>query len=148
MITEATFDDIPQLCELLGLLFAQESDFAPDHSKQTAGLRLAIGSPDYGRIFVMRRDSLLVGMINLLTVVSATQGGLAVLLEDIIVRPEFRGQGIATSLLGHAFEFACVIGAVQATLLTEATNRSAIRLYRKPGFACSGGKPKRLSLGI
>jgi hypothetical protein len=41
-ITEATLDDIPQLCELLTLLFTLESDFQQDVDKQAVGLRQII----------------------------------------------------------------------------------------------------------
>ena len=75
MITEATLDDVPQLCELLGDLFEQESDFKPDLAKQIAGLRLIIENPQYGRIFVMRLQGTVAAMVNLLSVVSMHHGG-------------------------------------------------------------------------
>jgi len=145
-IGEATTDQIPQLCELLGELFDQESDFMPDQFKQAAGLRLVIENPDCGRIFVGRQGTLVVGMINLLIIPSARQGGMGLLFEDLIVKSDFRGQGIATRLLKHAFEFACKIGAVQATLLTDDFNEPAAHLYRKMGFSQSGLSPMRMSL--
>jgi hypothetical protein len=50
-VREATAKDIPQLCELLGLLFAQEADFQPDARKQASGLRLILEQPDVGCIY-------------------------------------------------------------------------------------------------
>ena len=43
LIRRATLTDVPQLCELLTLLFAQEADFAPDPERQTRALNLIIG---------------------------------------------------------------------------------------------------------
>ncbi|MDD5348682.1 MAG: GNAT family N-acetyltransferase [Chthoniobacteraceae bacterium] len=146
MITEATLEDVPQLCDMLGELFAQETDFRPDRAKQSAGLRLLVGNLGFGRIFVERRGGTLVAMVNLLTVFSASQGGRALLLEDLIVRRAFRGKGIATSLLQHTVRFAQSIGAVQITLLTDSTNARAIRLYQKAGFSRVGAGPVRMSL--
>lgn len=145
MIAEATTGDIPALCELLGELFTQESDFRPDCAKQAAGLRCILENPQHGKIFVLRRDGAVVGMVNLLHTVSLRHGGRALILEDMIVHRDFRGQGIATALLAHAVGFAQSIGAVQVMLFTDANNRSAIRLYQKMGFAHSGTSPMRLA---
>ena len=146
MIAEATIADIPALCELLAELFAQESDFQPDRTKQVAGLSLILENPQYGKIFVMRRDGTAIGMLNLLHSISLHHGGHALILEDMIVRRDCRGQGIATALLSHAIEYARSLRAVQITLFTDATNRSAIQLYEKLGFARSGTAPMRQSL--
>lgn len=145
-ITEAVLEDIPQLSALLGELFDQESDFTPDQGKQHSGLKLVIENPDFGKIFVARRESLVVGMINLLLVPNARQGGQAVLFEDLVVKREFRGQGIASALLEHAFKFAVALGAVQSSLLTDSDNYRAIQLYRKFGFSRLSAKPMRLAV--
>jgi ribosomal protein S18 acetylase RimI-like enzyme len=134
VITAAKLEDIPRLCELLGELFTQEVDFQPDHPQQAAGLALILNDPARGRIFVDWRDGQLVAMVNLLFVASLSQGGRSVLLEDLIVRPAYRGRGIASALLRHAVHFAREEGAVEITLLTDATNTRAIALYEKMGF--------------
>ena len=146
MITEATIADIPALCELLAELFAQESDFQPNRTKQGAGLRLILENPPYGKIFVTRRTGAVVGMVNLLHTLSLHNGGRALVIEDMIVRRDSRGRGIATALLSHAIEYARSIRAVQITLFTDTTNLRAIKLYQKMGFACSAASPMRQSL--
>jgi len=37
-ISPATVSDIPELCELLELLFSEEAEFHPNHAAQSAGL--------------------------------------------------------------------------------------------------------------
>lgn len=143
MIAEATTDDIPTLCELLGELFAHESDFQPDYEKQVLGLRLIIEDPHYGKIFVMHRDGAIVGMVNLLHTFSLRHGGRALILEDMIVRRDYRSRGIATALLAHAIGFANSLNAVQIILFTDANNTRAIRLYQKMGVMHSGASPMR-----
>jgi len=143
VIDTATNEDIPALCELLGELFAQESDFQPDHSKQIAGLRLILENPQHGKIFVMRRAGTAVGIVNLLHAVSLRHGGRALVLEDMIVRRNFRSQGVATALLAYSIEFAQSLGAVRITLFTDTTNTHAISLYQKLGFIHSGASPMR-----
>lgn len=145
MIAEASIRDIPALCDLLSELFAQESDFQPDRDKQIAGLRLIVENPQYGKIFVMRREGTVVGMVNLLLSISLRWGGRMILLEDMIVRADCRGQGLAAALLSHAIAYARSIGAVQITLFTDAENRRAISLYERMGFCYSGNSPMRIS---
>ena len=53
-ISLATPDDIPELCRLLGYLFAQEAEFKPDIQLQQQGLKAIIQSPESGTIMVSR----------------------------------------------------------------------------------------------
>ena len=143
MIAEATIEDIPALCDLLGELFTQESDFQPDRVKQAAGVRLILENPEYGKIFVMRRTGAVVGMVNLLHTLNLRHGGRAVILEDMIVRRDFRSQGIASALLAYALGFAHSRGVVHITLFTDPSNSRAIGLYQKLSFTPSGIPPMR-----
>src|SRR5262250_996543 len=90
VIEPATEADLDELSELLGELFAQESDFRPDKDRQLRGLRLIFEQPSRGRVFVLRRNGAIVGMINLLFTLSTAEGGFVVLLEDLVVHKEFQ----------------------------------------------------------
>jgi ribosomal protein S18 acetylase RimI-like enzyme len=39
-VDAATIDDVPRMAELLGMLFTQEAEFAPDRAAQERGLRM------------------------------------------------------------------------------------------------------------
>ena len=52
LITPANLTDVPQLADLLNLLFTQEADFTPDREKQERGLRLIIESAHVGFDFI------------------------------------------------------------------------------------------------
>ncbi len=56
------------------------------------------------------------------------------LLEDLYVEPSARNQGIATSLLRHAEQFARSTGAERLTLATATGNTVAQSIYRKLGY--------------
>lgn len=140
----ATLDDIPQLCELLQLLFAQEADFEPDAVRQEAGLRQIIAQPERGCILVLREGPLVVGMVNLLFTVSTALGGRVALLEDAIVRPEHRGSGLGTLLLQGAIDCARKNDCLRITLLTDRDNYSAQKFYAHLGFVRSQMLPMRL----
>jgi GNAT superfamily N-acetyltransferase len=136
-ITEATKADIPGLCDLLGRLFAQEAEFLPDGSLQTAGLQQIIDFPDRGRILTVRQGASLVGMVNLLFTISTALGGPVALLEDMVVHPGYRGKGVGTELLHAAIDLAKSLGCRRITLLTDRTNESGQRFYKRHGFSLS-----------
>ena len=100
-IDQAGPDDIPQMVDLLELLFAQEADFAPDRARQEQGLRLIIESPATGVIFVAREDDQVVGMVSLLFTVSTAQGSRVCWLEDMVVKPNRRECGLGSRLDAH-----------------------------------------------
>lgn len=147
MLTEeAAFSDIPQLCELLKILFEQEQEFCPDTAKQEAALRLLVGNPQRGRVFVFRDGTVLAGMVTVQTIVSTACGGDVLLMEDLIVRPAYRNNGIGAALLEHVICFAQHAGYRRITLLTDIVNTDAQRFYARHGFSLSGMTPFRLML--
>jgi GNAT superfamily N-acetyltransferase len=142
----ATADDIPQLVELLHLLFTQEADFTPDRAKQERGLRLIIESPNTGVILVAHDENEVVGMVSLLFTISTAEGGSVCWLEDMVVRSGRRGGGLGARLLQHAIDHARRHGFYRITLLTDKVNTGAIRFYRRQGFVESGMTTMRLAL--
>jgi GNAT superfamily N-acetyltransferase len=143
-ISAATPDDIPQLSELLSLLFDQEAEFKPDEASQQRGLEMILLEPSLGRILVARQDDRIVGMANLLFTVSTALGGRVGILEDLVVRKEYRGQGIGTHLLTASLAFARESGCLRVTLLTDHDNESAIRFYLRHQFEASSMVPLRV----
>ncbi len=145
-IASATAADIPQLCALLAILFTQEEDFEPDANKQSAGLRRIIERPETGRILVLREGNDAVGMANLLFTVSTACGGKVALLEDMVIHPARRGDGLGGKLLNAAIELARQEGCLRITLLTDRANDAAICFYQRHGFGMSVMMPLRLAL--
>ena len=145
-IRQASRDDIPQLCELLAMLFEQEADFQPDTAKQAAALRGIIENPEIGHILVLHNGDQVCGMVNLLYTLSTACGGRVALLEDMIVHPAWRGDGLGSDLLRAAVRLARSQGCRRITLLTDRANDTAIRFYQRHGFALSEMLPLRLML--
>lgn len=143
-LDDATHSDIPQLCDLLGLLFTIETEFMPDLAKQRSALNLLVGNPQRGRVFVLRNGSELLGMVSVQFLVSTVCGGDVLLLEDLIIRPEFRNRGYGSALLEHAVEFARGGGYRRITLLTDNVNAGAQRFYTRHGFVLSHMTPYRI----
>jgi GNAT superfamily N-acetyltransferase len=145
-VEQAVLEDIPQLCELLGILFSQEADFSPDAAKQFEGLRLIISNPGAGRILVLRQNGRAVGMVNLLYSISTARGGRVAILEDMVVHPNHRGRGAGSTLLRATIDFAREQGCSRITLLTDRSNAEAMRFYERLGFVHSAMTPMRLML--
>ncbi|MEI8019255.1 MAG: GNAT family N-acetyltransferase [Schlesneria sp.] len=133
-ITPATLSDVPQLVELLNLLFTQEADFTSDREKQERGLRLIIESTHVGVVLAARDGDQVIGMVSLLFTVSTAEGGPVCWLEDMVVRPDRRGGGLGSRLLQIAIEYARSHGFARITLLTDQLNAGAIRFYGRHGF--------------
>jgi GNAT superfamily N-acetyltransferase len=144
VIEPATEADLDELSEMLGELFSQESDFRPDKDKQLRGLRLIFEQPSRGRVFVLRRNGAIVGMINLLFTISTAEGGFVILLEDLVVHTQYQGQGYGNRLLEHAIDFAKQKNFLRITLLTDRPENVAQSFFRKHGFVDSSMIPMRL----
>jgi GNAT superfamily N-acetyltransferase len=144
VIEPATEADLDELSELVGELFAQESDFRPNKEKQLRGLRLIFEQPNRGRVFVLRRNGSIVGMINLLFTISTAEGGFVVVLEDLVIHKEYQGHGYGTKLLQHAIDFARQKNFLRITLLTDRPENLAQEFFRRHGFHESSMIPMRL----
>ena len=145
-IEQATLEDLPQLTDLLFDLFSHEADFVPNRSKQMRGLRLILEQPNRGRIFVLRQNGTILGMINLLFTISTAEGGFVILLEDVIVHRDFRGMGFGEKLLHHAIDYAKKKDFLRITLLTDRLNDDGVRFFKSHGFFESSMIPMRLIL--
>ena len=144
VIEPATEADLDELSQMLTELFAQEGDFRPDKEKQLRGLRLIFEQPSRGRVFVLRRNGAIVGMINLLFTISTAEGGFVIVLEDLVIHKEYQGKGYGRKLLQHAIDFAKQKNFLRITLLTDRPENLAQEFFRHHGFVESSMIPKRL----
>jgi ribosomal protein S18 acetylase RimI-like enzyme len=142
----ASAKDLPQMVELLGVLFTDEAEFHPDASKQQRALEAILGNPALGKLFVAREGKRVVAMASLLYTVSTAEGGKAALFEDLVVHPDERKRGIGEALLKHVVEQARADGVLRITLLTDMQNERAQAMYRRAGFVGSPMKPMRLKI--
>src|ERR1051325_420436 len=97
----ATAKDLPQMVELLGVLFTDEAEFHPDAGKQKRALEAILANPTIGRLFVAREGRRLVAMASLLYTVSTAEGGKAARFQDLGRHPDERKRGIGDEHLQH-----------------------------------------------
>ena len=130
-ITSANETDIPELIDLLGVLFAIEQDFTPAPDKQQRGLAALLASPA-GHVAIARdANARAVGMATAQLVISTAEGAPSAWVEDVVVREDWRGQGLGRALLDAVVAWARSQGAVRAQLLADLDNAPALAFYDK-----------------
>lgn len=145
-ITQAGETDIPELIELLGVLFSIEQDFAPDPGKQRRGLAALLASPT-GHIAIARDASArAIGMATVQLVISTAEGAPSAWIEDVVVREDWRGQGLGRALLDAVVAWARSQGAVRAQLLADLDNAPALAFYDRLAWQPTRLGARRLML--
>lgn len=143
---KAIHSDISELVELLKTLFEQEEEFEPNPEAQRKALSKIILDPRIGIILVAKDDEKILGMINLLFTESTAFGSKVAILEDMVIQPTSRGNGIGSQLIDYAISEAKKEGCKRITLLTDVENTKAQSFYQKKGFVKSKMAPYRLLL--
>ena len=143
-IETATIEDLDEITELVMELLEIQGDFTPVRSKQENGIRLILESPSRGRIFILRNDHCIIGMVNLLFTISTAVGGMVILLEDFIIHPNHRGQGYGSLLLDYVRKFAKDKKFMRITLLTDKLSEDSQKFFKEQGFQHSSMIPMRM----
>ena len=133
-IRAATTSDLPVLVRLLEELFSIEADFRPDPERQRAGLALMLADPRFRVVLVAERRSGVIGMVTGQLVVSTAEGGLSVLVEDMVVEAAHRGHGMGRALLQAMEAWAVERGATRLQLLADRENAPALAFYDREGW--------------
>lgn len=134
-IQSASMTDIPALVDLLGILFAIEQDFTPDPTAQQRGLELLLKHPERGQILLACDESAgVIGMVSAQLVISTAVGAPSAWIEDMVIAPSYRGQGLGKQLLAAAADWARQQGAQRLQLLADADNAPALEFYQHLGW--------------
>jgi GNAT superfamily N-acetyltransferase len=144
----AAAPDLDAMADLLGELFALESDFQPRREKQLAALRWILDHPDHGRLFVLRDAGRVLGMANALIGISTAEGGPVLILEDVILAAGHRGSGHGRRLVEHVLDWAAREGMSRVTLLADRDNAAALAFYQRLGFEESAMVVRRRRLSL
>ncbi len=132
-IRPAREQDLDRLVGLLRLLFAIEEDFDIDAAKQRRGLALLLGD-ERACVLVAEQDGEVVGMCTGQLVISTAEGGSSMLVEDVVVAPDQRGNGIGRSLMAALIAWAKSRGVTRMQLLADKNNSPALAFYDRIGW--------------
>ncbi|BDQ33435.1 GNAT family N-acetyltransferase [Pseudodesulfovibrio portus] len=134
IIRSATAADIEGLVDLLEDLFSIEEDFDVDRDNQRRGLEMMLNNGRGCILAAQAADGTVVGMCSGQLTISTAEGGPAVLIEDVVVREDRRGQGIGARLLEDLARWAADNEAGRLQLLADSGNGPALGFYEHLGF--------------
>ncbi|MBM7774056.1 GNAT superfamily N-acetyltransferase [Actinokineospora baliensis] len=128
-------DDPERLFDLLWML--APDDDRPDPARLSAAWNAAVTQA--GRaVFLAEAGPDLVGTLDTIVVPNLTRGARPfMLIENVVVRTEYRRRGIASALLEAALARAAEQGCYKVQLLTNSKRADAHLFYEKHGFARS-----------
>jgi GNAT superfamily N-acetyltransferase len=132
VIRKGRLQDIPALVDLLKELFTIEEDFEVDPAKQKAGLKMFLDSGTDARILlVAESDGKVIGMCSAQTLISTAEGARVAMIEDMVVKDGFRGQGVGKQIMDEIVAWAKKSRITRFQLLADKNNSKAIWFYRK-----------------
>jgi len=130
IIRRAQDNDLNNLVRLLQILFSLETDFTVDEAKQRSGLEMMLDEHNSRCVMVAELDQKIIGMCTAQILVSTSEGGIAALIEDVVVDPDYRGQSIGRELLLSIENWALRRGAKRLQLLADQHNIPALAFYK------------------
>ncbi|MBN2840330.1 MAG: GNAT family N-acetyltransferase [Coriobacteriia bacterium] len=144
-IVRVESSDLPAIGRLHEYFWGERSDVAA----MTQALNALSDDPDH--VLLAARDS--GGCIGTATgvICHGLYGGYDtyMVVEDMVVEPEYRRQGVASALLSALESIASERGCNQVILLTESVREDAVALYRANGFEARWtGFKKKLQRGV
>lgn len=134
VIREAEYRDIDDMADLLYDLFSIEKDFTVDPRKQEAGLKILLDDDGRRQMLVAVEGDDVVGMVTAQKLVSTSEGSMVALIEDLVVKKEYRRKGIATQLIDEILQWCEREGLIRVQLLTDKNNTIALKFYEKQEF--------------
>jgi GNAT superfamily N-acetyltransferase len=137
IIRAAVSSDIHALTSLLQILFSIEKDFVFNEIYQRRGRQMMIDFTQ-GCILVAEVNGRVVGMCSGHMTLSTAEGGRALVIEDMVVREEYRGQGIGSRLMKEIARWGQKKDASRLQLLADRNNSSALEFYKKTGWRVTG----------
>ncbi len=129
-IRRAKPSDLKSLLDLLHLLCSIEEDFVFDAKKQCRGLEMLLDH-ESSVVLVAESENRVVGMCSGQLVISSAEGGYSLLVEDVVVDTDRRGQGIGRDMLDKLHQWAEGHKVVRFQLLADRSNDEGLAFYRQ-----------------
>ena len=118
------------MVNLLRILFSLEEDFTFCPEKQRAGLEMMLRD-DRAILLVAKNKTGTIGMCSGQLMVSTAEGGLSLLVEDVVVDWPWQGKGVGTSLLEALQDWGKKKNVSRLQLLADRSNTPALNFYHK-----------------
>ncbi|MCF6187311.1 MAG: GNAT family N-acetyltransferase [Desulfobulbaceae bacterium] len=128
IIRRAQPADMEFLLHLLRSLFSIEKDFTFNPVRQRAGLAMMLVG-DRAILLVAEKETRVIGMCCGQLMVSTAEGGLSLLVEDVVVDRPWRNKGVGTALLTALQDWATKNNVLRLQLLADRSNTAALKFY-------------------
>ncbi len=133
VIRPANPGDLVALVDLLRILFSIEADFDFDPAKQRQGLAMLLAH-ESAVILVAEEAGQAIGMCTGQLTISTAEGGLSLLVEDVVVAESWQGRGVGRALLTALEQWGASKKVGRLQLLADRNNAAALEFYRKIGW--------------
>lgn len=90
--------------------------------------------PEQIRFVIFEEDGKPVGFANLMLIFSVWSKGMAMILDDLYIRPLYRGKGYGREALEYIEKLAEEIGCKRLQFQSEETNPGAREFYKAVGY--------------
>jgi len=129
-----TTDDAPVLTTLIAR-FHDEFGLEQDPDSRASALAPLLGGSPYGAAYLLGPRKAPVGYLVVTFGWGIELGGMEAWIDEIYVRPNVRGRGIATEVLAAIARVLRGAGVKVIHLEVARDDAAAIRLYQRSGFA-------------
>jgi GNAT superfamily N-acetyltransferase len=125
--------DAAQLVEMMSEFYA-EGGYPLNLRRAAEAFAALLVDDRWGGVWFIQSDGREVGYLVLTFYYSMEYGGLIAMVDDLFVRPAYRGKGLGTAALTEARALCVERGLRAMNVETGPDNGPALALYRKCGF--------------
>ena len=133
LIEQADESNLPEMANLLAVLFEIESDFEIDYEKQLSGITTLFNEIN-SDILIAKHENRVVGMITMQRLISSAAGNFIGQMEDLVVKEDYRKMGIGSRLINKMRYIAQNRGYKRIQLAADVNNENALQFYNRRGF--------------
>ncbi len=125
--------DIPDLLDMMAQFYAIDG-YPFDATLNDQNLRILIGNPDLGRLWIIIRGNQTIGYVVLTFGFSFEYKGKDGFVDEFFIVEKYRHQGIGKSTINYVIKEARKLGLRALHLEVETHNDSGKKLYLDQGF--------------
>ena len=114
--------------------FYSDSPFTLNPRRATEAFAPLLADDRLGHVWFIRAGSEAVGYIVLTFAYSMEYGGPSAVVDDLFIRPAFRGIGLGKAVLSEISSFCAARGVRAIHVETGTDNPAALAAYRRVGF--------------
>ena len=133
----AQTEDVPRLVALMAEFYG-EAGYPLPVEAATRTFAALLGDPRLGRVWMMEAEGEPAGYVVLTVSFSMESGGLRGFVDDLFVRPGFRGRGLAAAALAELRRAAEELGVRALLVEVGPDNDTARRVYQRIGLEDTG----------